>query len=122
MLMFLTFLAKFIQEKPEQEFISGKPGFIECSAKGNPAPQFKWSRKDGRSLQGRRFSPLANGSLMVKSIRREDKGIYICTIHQSRGSESTSKKSRSINVKVRGKMRKKYRFLNVLNQQYKVKE
>ncbi|XP_044167766.1 fibroblast growth factor receptor 1-like, partial [Acropora millepora] len=57
-------------------------------------------RKDGRSLQGRRFSPLANGSLMVKSIQREDKGIYTCTIHQSRGSESTSEKSRDINVKV----------------------
>ena len=105
----------------EQTFISGGPGMIYCSALGNPAPQFKWSRKDGRSLQGRRFSPLANGSLMVKSIQSEDKGIYICTIHQSRGSESTSEKSRSINVKVIGKMRKKYRFLNILNHQYKVK-
>ena len=57
----------------------------------------------------------------MKSIQRKDKGIYTCTIHQSRGSESTSEKSQSINVKVIGKMTKKYRFLNVLNHQYKVK-
>ena len=78
---------------------------MQCSASGNPAPQFKWSKND-RRLQNGRFIQLANGSLMVKSIQREDKGIYTCTIHQSRGSESTSEKSRSINVKVRGKMRK----------------
>ena len=65
---------------------------------------------------------MANGSLMVKSIQREDKGIYICTIHQSRGSESTSEKSEEIVVTVIGKMRKKSRYFNVLNHQYKVKE
>ena len=57
----------------------------------------------------------------MKSIQREDKGIYTCTIHQSRGFESTSEKSRSINVKVIGKMGEKSRFLNVLNHQYTVK-
>ena len=47
----------------------------------------------------------------MKSIQREDKGTYICTIHQSRGSESTSEKNQKIKVKVIGKMRKKYRYL-----------
>lgn len=64
---------------------------------------------------------MANGSLMVKSIQKEDKGIFICTIEQSRGTESTSDKSRNINVSVIGKMRKIYWDLEVLNQQYKVK-
>ena len=104
-----------------RDSISGRPGIILCSAVGNPAPHFKWSKEDGR-LENGRFTPLANGSLMVKSIQREDKGIYICTIHQSRGFESTSEKSRSINVKVIGKMKKNISFFNVLNHQYKVKE
>ncbi|XP_044180575.1 fibroblast growth factor receptor 3-like isoform X2 [Acropora millepora] len=90
----------FIRKTPIQTFISGEPGIIHCSALGNPAPQFKWSRQDGRSLQDWRFIQLANGSLKVKPVRREDNGAYICTIKQSRGSDSTSEKSQSIIVRV----------------------
>ena len=100
---------------------------IYCSALGNPAPQFKWSRKDGRRLDWRfsqsangsrgrfiqsanesrgRFTQLENGSLKVEPIRREDSGSYTCTIKQSRGSDSVSEKSQSITVRVIGKMRK----------------
>ena len=96
-----------MDETPEQTLISGGPGMIYCSARGNPAPQFKWSRKDGRSLQDRRFFQSARGALTVRRIRREDSGIYICTIKQSRGFDSTSEKSQSIIVRVIGKMRKK---------------
>ncbi|XP_067023829.1 hemicentin-2-like [Acropora muricata] len=85
---------------PEQAFKSGGSVYIQCSALGNPAPQFKWSRKDGRSLQNWRFSQLQNGSLWVMSIRKEDSGTYICTIRQSRGFDSTSEKSQSIIVRV----------------------
>ena len=99
-------LAKFIHKTPKQTFLSGGAGIIYCSAVGNPAPQFKWSRKDGRSLSDARFNPLTNGSLAVEPIRRGDNGTYICTIKQSRGSESTSEKSQSIIVRVIGKMRK----------------
>ena len=83
----------------------GDPGIIHCSALGNPAPQFQWSRQDGRSLLG--FIQLTNGSLKVESIRRDDNGTYICTIKQSRGFDSISEKSQSIIVSVIGKMRKK---------------
>ena len=78
---------------------------IRCSALGNPAPLFKWSRQDGRSLQDGRFIQLANGSLKVEPIRREDTGSYICTIKQSRGSDSISEKSQIIIAKVIGKKR-----------------
>ena len=50
----------------------------------------------------------------MKSIQREDKGTYICTIKQSRGSESASEKSQDIDVSVIGKMRN-LRYLHVLN-------
>ena len=101
----LISLAKFTQVTQEQTFISGEDGIIHCSALGNPAPQFKWSRKDGQKL---RFFELERGSLRVSSIRREDSGTYICTIKQSRGFDSTSEKSQSIIVRVLGKKRKKY--------------
>ena len=110
-----TSLAKFIRKTPEQAFLSGGPGIIQCSAIGNPSPHFKWSRQDGRSLQDGRFIQLANGSLMMKSIQAEDKGTYICAIKQPRGSEPSNEKSQSINVMVMGKMRKKFINLDVLN-------
>ena len=91
----------------DQAFIVGGPGIILCSALGNPTPQFKWSRKDGRSLQDGRFIQLANGSLMVKSVQAEDKGTYICAIKQPRGSDPSSERSQSNNVMVMGKKRKK---------------
>ncbi|XP_067031032.1 proto-oncogene tyrosine-protein kinase receptor Ret-like [Acropora muricata] len=90
----------FIHKTPSQTFISGDPVIIQCSAPGNPAPQFKWSRGDGRSLQDGRFIQLANGSLKVKLVRREDNGAYICTIKQSRRSDSTSEKSQGIIIRV----------------------
>ena len=117
-LIHVSSLAKFVRETPQQAFINGGPGIIHCSAVGNPIPQFKWSRQDGRSLQDVRFIQLANGSLMMKSVEAEDKGTYTCTIKQPRGSEPSCEKSQSINVKVFGKMRKKYLKLDVLNHQY----
>ena len=105
-LIHVTSLAKFVRETPQQAVISGRPGIIHCSALGNPAPQFKWSKQDGRSLQDGRFIQLANGSLKVQPIQREDNGTYICTIKQTRGLDSTSEKSQRIIVRVIGKMRK----------------
>ena len=99
---------------PEQTFISGEDSIVHCNALGNPAPQFKWSRKDGQSI---RFYQLASGSLRVMSIRREDSGTYICTIKQSRGFDSTSEKSQSIIVRVLGRKRKNIQ-LDVLKHQY----
>ena len=98
---------------PEQTFISGEESTVHCSAQGNPAPQFKWRRKDGKSF---RFYQLTSGSLRVMSIRKEDSGTYICTIKQSRGFDSTSEKSQSIIVRVLGKKRKNIQ-LDVLNHQ-----
>ena len=115
-LMNFTFLANFIHKTPRQTFISGTSGIIQCSALGNPAPQFKWSRKDGQSIQGEKFIQLTNGSLKVEEMHREHNGTYICTIQQSRGTESTSEKFQKINVRVLGKMKKKIN-LDVLNDQ-----
>ena len=101
-------LAKFKDETPEQQLRIGMPGIIRCSALGNPSPQFTWKREDGLTLPNRRFIQLANGSLEVRSMQREDEGIFICTIKQSRGSGSTSKKFQKITVTVIGKIRKNY--------------
>lgn len=112
--MNFTFLAQFIVDIPlQQTFISGKPGIINCSALGNPPPQFKWSRKEGRTIQGRRFIQLTNGSLKVEEMHREDTGMYICEMKQSRGTESSTEKKLAINVRVLGKMKKTKKNLNV---------
>ncbi|XP_074608769.1 scavenger receptor cysteine-rich domain-containing group B protein-like [Acropora palmata] len=92
--------ATFINKIRRQEFLSGGPGIIRCSALGNPSPHFKWSRHDGPSFQDRRFIQLANGSLMMKSIQAEDKGTYICAIKQPRGFDPSIEQSQSINVVV----------------------
>ena len=91
---------------PEQTIIGGGLGIIHCSALGNPAPHFKWSKKNRRIPQYRKFTPLANGSLAVEHIEENDSGTYTCTIKQSRGSDSASEKPQSIIVTVIGKMRK----------------
>ena len=93
-----------MHETPPQTFTTGESAIISCSAMGNPAPQFSWSRRDGRSLEDGRFILLANGSLLVKSIQAEDRGTYKCTIKQSRGSKSIMARSQSIEVKVKGKI------------------
>ena len=47
----------------------------------------------------------------MKPIQAEDKGTYICTIKQPRGSESSSEKFQSINVMVMGKISEKKKIL-----------
>ena len=95
-----------MDKTPEQTIIDGGLGIIHCSALGNPAPQFKWSKNNRRIFLGGKFTQLANGSLAVKRIREDDSGTYTCTIKQSRGSDSVTEKSQSIKVTVIGKMRK----------------
>ena len=94
-----------MHKTPEQTVIGGGLGIIHCSALGNPAPQFKWSKNKRRIYQDRRFTHLANGSLAVEHIQEYDSGTYTCTIKQSRGSDSISEKSQSIIVMVIGKIR-----------------
>ena len=69
---------------------------IYCSALGNPAPQFKWSRKDGRRLDWR-LSQLANGSRGIY-IQPENgsRGRFIQSTNESRGRfiESTNESRR----------------------------
>ena len=54
-------------------------------------------------MQDGRFIQLANGSLKVKPILREDDGSYMCIIRQSRGSDLASEKLQVIIVRVKGK-------------------
>lgn len=111
-----------MHKTPEQTIKGGGLGIIQCSALGNPAPQFKWIKNNRTISQDWKFTQLANGSLAVERIDKCDSGTYTCTIKQSRGTESTSEKSQSIIVRVIGRVRKKHRYLDVLNNQYKVKE
>ena len=76
-------------------------GILSCSAEGNPAPLFMWSRKDGKPLNEERFRQLHNGNLYVYPVLPEDRGEYICTIKQHYdGREDPTSKFQNMEVSV----------------------
>ena len=88
---------------PHQTLVSGKSGLLNCSAEGNPAPWFTWTRNDGKPLDENRFTQLPNGNMKVIQAQQLDAGEYICFIKQSKGIKQTTSDSQSIDVSVIGK-------------------
>ena len=73
-------------------------GIICCSAEGTPDPWIIWSRKDGTPLDKGRFRQLSNGSLHVNLVRPEDKGTYVCTMKQNKGTNAVASKVKDIEI------------------------
>ena len=92
--------ARFNEVNPEQSIIADASGIISCSAEGTPTPQIEWKREDEIPLDKERFTQLSNGSLYVNPVHPQDKGTYICTFKQSKGSERVTKDDQTINVSV----------------------
>ncbi|KAJ7377501.1 Hemicentin-1 [Desmophyllum pertusum] len=92
--------ARFTEKTPHQTLISGKPGVLNCSAEGAPAPWFTWSKTDGKALIKERFKLLPNGNMHVRFAITEDQGKYICTINQNKGTKRTTSKPQYIDVSV----------------------
>ena len=88
---------------PHQTLVSGTSGLLNCSAEGNPAPRFTWTRKDGKPLDENRFKQLPNGNMKVSQAQQIDAGEYICSIEQSKGTKQTTSKPQRIDVSVIGK-------------------
>ena len=80
--------------------IANASGIISCSAKGAPTPQIEWKRQDEVQLDNARFIKLLNGSLYVNPVHRQDKGTYICTFKQTKGSKRTTIEKQAINVSI----------------------
>ena len=62
-----------------------------------------WSRQDGIQLKKDRFIQLTNGSVYVNPVYPEDKGTYICTMKQNKGTDSLTRKDQTIKVFVLSK-------------------
>ena len=97
--------ARFTSEHPRQTLVFGKSGILNCSAEGNPAPRFTWTRADGKTLDKNRFNQLPNGSMHVTQVQQIDEGEYICTIEKSKGTKQTTSKLQRIAVSLIGKKR-----------------
>ena len=96
--------ARFTSEDPRQTLVAGKSGILNCSAEGNPAPRFKWTRKGGKALDRQRFRQQPDGNMLVKAVFKEDGGEFICTIEQNKGTKHTTIKRQSITVFIIGKI------------------
>ena len=95
-------LAQFKRERPQQKLLYGKPGKISCTAEGNPPPQFQWSKNNTLVLEEDRFTQLSDGSLQIDKVWRQDKGVYECSMKQTKGFEEITVYVQRINVSVIG--------------------
>ncbi|XP_068691081.1 hemicentin-1-like [Montipora foliosa] len=92
--------AEFKNKRPQQKLIPGKPGQINCTAEGNPPPQFEWRKNDILLLEDDRFTQLSDGSLQIDTVRLEDKGVYECSMKQTKGRHRITVYLQHINVSV----------------------
>lgn len=90
--------ARFTDLNPEQRIVAGNSGIISCHAEGTPAPQIAWKRQDETPLDKARVTQFSNGSLHINPVQPQDKGMYICTFTQSKGSERVTEEKQLINV------------------------
>ena len=81
-----------------QTLISDTSGIISCGAEGTPHPWIIWGRRDGIQLNKGRFIPLPNGSLYVNPVHPQDKGRYVCTMKQNKGTDRVTSKDQTIEV------------------------
>jgi len=84
--------------KREQSFIADSSGIVSCSAEGTPTPQIDWRRQDETPLEKGRFKQLSNGSLNINPVLPQDKGTYICTFRQTKGSKRVTTNEQTIDV------------------------
>jgi len=86
--------------KTQQSIIADSSGIVSCSAEGTPTPQIDWRRQDETPLGTGRFTQLSNGSLYIKPVLPQDKGTYICTFRQTKGSKRVTTNKQTIDVVV----------------------
>ena len=95
--------ARFTNKDLHQTLVVGKPGILNCSAEGNPAPRLTWSRRDGKTLDRQGFRQQPNGNMHVNPVTEDVGGEFICTIEQNKGTDRTTEKSEYITVSIIGK-------------------
>ncbi|NWV42606.1 HMCN1 protein, partial [Grantiella picta] len=65
---------------------AGATAVLDCQARGEPPPAISWSRQGQPVLGDDRVTLLANGSLRITALRREDTSEYECVARNLLGS------------------------------------
>uniref|UniRef100_A0A8C5X6K5 Hemicentin-1 n=1 Tax=Malurus cyaneus samueli TaxID=2593467 RepID=A0A8C5X6K5_9PASS len=65
---------------------AGATAVLDCQARGEPPPAISWSRQGQPVLGNDRVTLLANGSLRIAALRREDTAEYECVARNLLGS------------------------------------
>ena len=69
---------RFTVKPPAKVFPGvGSTLILHCKATGDPQPAINWKKQDGRLPAGR-YRQLINGTLVIKDITMNDRGIYKC--------------------------------------------
>jgi neuronal growth regulator 1 len=63
----------------------GKVAELTCEADGFPSPKIIWKKQDGTLLPNGDES-YTNGKMVVSKVKREDRGIYVCTAENGVGA------------------------------------
>ena len=66
----------------------GGNALFYCFAGGQPKPGFSWSRKDKQPMSRRVF--IKGKRLLIRGVKKEDEGTYLCTARNVYGSEISS--------------------------------
>lgn len=86
------------------------PASLDCLAVGYPTPTVRWSREETVSddvelrpvpLGGARVSLLANGTLVIREVRKEDAGRYRCVASNGLGQDLEGTLTLSLHVPAR---------------------
>ena len=70
-------LPQFTVKPPSKiTVLIGETLTLNCSATGDPEPAMNWKKQEAQLPVGR--SQQINGGLVIRNIKKEDAGIYIC--------------------------------------------
>ncbi|RZB39944.1 contactin [Asbolus verrucosus] len=87
----LAFKPTFKKRPLESETYAAEQGevVIKCNPEAAPKPRFVW-KKDGNVIgSGGHRRILENGNLIIKSISRDDEGLYTCTASNELGMDES---------------------------------
>jgi len=75
---------------PTKDAQEGETVELGCEATGFPIPKITWTRQDGSLLPNGKAS-FVSSRMIIQKVRREDRGIYVCTADNGVGKAQNRK-------------------------------